>query len=271
MPYQAEQDTTIPKVIGTRKGPLGKTLVLKESINYATGAIVLEKDIDPDVLSRLEAGDDHLSTLLRYVDPAEARAIMAEQQAEFASQFTGEEEVLHLEERLAGDGPTADPTVEVEDGPGYEPPVETEGSGAENSTHVETGDQTIGQGTSEVEETAEQPAEADEQENETEVEAETVEEAAEGASESEGDADTEVADESDTSTEDQSDEQGSDTEAQETEAEGDTEASDTDADETEGDKFDAMDLVELRAAAKAADIKGRTKMKETELREALRA
>lgn len=254
MPYQAEQDVTIPKVIGTRMGPGDKRIELKESINYSTGVIVLEKDIDPAVLSRLEAGDDHLSTLLRYVDPAEARAIMAEQVAAFESQSTNGEEVLHNEERLAGDGPTADPSVVVETGPGYEEPaVEENAETPAEGTHVETADQTTGQGTEQDQEAQETVEEA----QTTDQEVETTEENADGASESEGEADTEVADEVEASTETQSSEQANTSDDQES--------------EVQGDKYDAMDFAALKAEAKERGIKGRSTMKEDQLREALRA
>lgn len=256
MPYQANQDVTIPKIIGSRPVAGGKRIGLKESINYVTGAVIFEKDIAPDVLARLENGsDDHLATLLTYVDPSEARAILDQQAQQFASQPTDEGEVLHQQEGPGG-SPTADPSVEVGAGPGYEPPVETEGAGTENSTVVETGDQTVGQGTSEpVEE------EGDAEVAESTEEQQTAEEDPEGESESTGETESEVNTEPESPDEAQSDEQGQEAEDQ---SHGDG------SPETQADKYDDMDLTELKAEAKERSIKGRTTMKEDALRAALR-
>lgn len=256
MPYQANQDVTIPKIVGSRPVAGGKRIGLKESINYVTGAVVFEKDIAPDVLARLENGsDDHLATLLTYVDPSEARAILDQQAQEFASQPTDEGEILHQQEGPGG-SPTADPSVEFGDGPGYEPPVEADDAGTEDSTHVETGDQTDDQGTSE-------PAEGDGNPDaaESTEEQQTAEEELAGESQSTGEVESEESTEVETADEAQPDEQGQEAE--------DQPKSDGSA-ETQADKYDDMDLTELKAEAKERSIKGRTTMKEDALRAALR-
>jgi hypothetical protein len=271
MPYQAERDATISKVIGTSRNAEGEKVAHYESVTYPAGSVVFEQNIAPHVLRRLEHGDDHLSSLLSYIDEAEARQLMGEQIQAAASQPVGEEEILHQEERLGSEGtippsPGVDP-AQVEEPPYEAPPAGVGDSGAsvgEVPEEVVTDDQTVGQGTG------------------TPEDGTTVEEASEGASESEGETTEEpgeqteseesadTIDEGQQNEQDQSDEvqekSSTDESDQESSSEGNNESNES---ETE-DQFSGLDKKTLLEAAKAAQISGRTKMDEDQLRAALR-
>lgn len=244
MPYQAEQDVTVPRCIGHREIPgTSERVELKESVNYPTGAVIFEKDMTPDVLTRLEQGDDHLSTLLRYIDAAEAQQILGRQVQAVASRPSEETEILHSEERLGGgadsSSPTVSPEVEVAQEPPYEaPPVSGKVSDSGTSDTTD-------------------PPSAEDQEVET-----TTEEETEGSTESDGDTEEEVIEETEVEAAEEST-----TEDQETGPAQDSEVQE----ETVTDKYDEMDLDELKADAKARKLSGRSKLKtEDALRTALR-
>lgn len=254
MPYQAEQDVTIPRCIGYREIP-GTTerVELKESANYPTGAVIFEKDMTPEVLARLEQGDDHLSTLLRYIDVAEARQILGHQVQSAASQSSPEDEILHSEERLGGGQDSSSPTVDPEVEVGVEPPYESPPAGGEVSDS----------GTSDMTD----PPSVETEETETAIEEETG-----GSTESSGESTDEVIEETEveaveeSSTDDQQNGQDPDTETQEEIPEAEA------TEEVTTDKFDEMDFDELKSVAKAQKLPGRSKLKtEDALRTALRA
>lgn len=133
MPYQAEKDATIPKVIATGVDDRGEATATYESITYATGAVIFETDIAPHVLSRLEDGsDDRLSAMLRFVDESEARRILAEQAGEeipeSQDQIRDQNERLTESPSIEPQAPTAEPTYEPEAPQEPEAPAEVAAS-----------------------------------------------------------------------------------------------------------------------------------------------
>lgn len=245
MPYQANRDATIPKVIGTTRNAENEKVAHYESVTYPEGSVVFEQDIAPHVLRRLEDGDDHLSSLLRYIDEAEARQILGQQAQDAASEPVDEGEILHQEERMgveAGGAPSAGPEFGTQEEPPYEaPPTGKGGSGAdvgeipeEIATTDETGSDDSG---TEVETTEE-------------VEQQTDAEAAEA-----------ISDDS------QKDGQGQSDEVQKDDVP--AESSSEETSEVE-DQFTGLDKKALLDKAKEAKIPKRIKMDEDQLRAALR-
>lgn len=65
MAYEVIKDVSIPKSIGPLTDKNGDIVgYQKEGHNYKVGAVILEDDISPDVLERLNDGDDHLAKFL---------------------------------------------------------------------------------------------------------------------------------------------------------------------------------------------------------------
>lgn len=272
MPYQAERDATIPKVIGKTRNPDGERVAHYESVTYSAGAIIFEEDIAPHVLRRLEEGDDHVSSLLRYVDEAEARKILREQAQEAASQPSGEREILHQEERL-GSSPSVEPETEVADAPPYEAPPT---SGATDGEQVVTEDQTVGQGTGGTEEDESTAEEEPEGTSEPDADSSGDTNADGGDEQEQGETESETSGDGDNSDEGQEEGKDQADDAQEESAEGNADEGETDETETStekptSDKFDEMSRKALLAEAKARKIAGRTKMNDDQLRQALRA
>lgn len=251
MPYQAEKDATIPRVIAEGKNDAGEVTATYESVTHAAGAVIYENDIAPHILRRLEEGDDHLSTLLRYIDDNEAREILGQQSAAVGA-GVAEEELLHEEERLGTDSPTIEPGLQ------NDPSAVEEVAEAAAEAAVEA--------STEEEEVAE---EVETEAVETEVPDEGVEE--ETTTE---EAESEIESVEETGTEETEVE-----EAEETEGDGSGGADEESADETEEveetiDAEDASDLdgmskQELNRVARSLNIPGRSKMKEEGLRQAI--
>jgi hypothetical protein len=102
VPYVAEQDVTVPRVIASGQNADGSTFYETDSVTYGEGAVVSDDQIAPDVLDRLESGDDeHLSSLLRHVSESEAKEIRASQaEAQgIAPEHEAEAEVLRQDGR----------------------------------------------------------------------------------------------------------------------------------------------------------------------------
>ena len=279
MPYQANRDATISKVIGTMRNAEGEKVAHYESVTYPEGAIVFEQDIAPHVLRRLEEGDDHLSSLLRYVDEAEARRILGSQIQDAASEPVDEGEILHQEERMgaeAGNSPSVGPEFNTQGEPPYEPPPAGKGDSGADTGDVpdeatgdgETGDE--GTGSTDDEATAEEASDgASDSEGstteETSTEATGDAEATETESSASGDSGDGQEDgqvQSDDAPEDESSTEGSDDSG----SDGESEAGESPVE----DEFSNLDKAGLLAAAKEAKIPKRTKMDEDQLRAALR-
>lgn len=247
MPYQAESDTTIPRVIGRRANAVGERVAVYESVNYATGAVIFEEDIAPHVLRRLEEGDDHLSSLLRYVDEAEAQNILAAQSG--GSRPAPETEVLRQEDQTLGSegtippSPAVGPEFEGDHPPPYEaPPVSGDVEVSDAGTSSEESPPSLPEAEQEAAEAAGEAGDTA-----------TAEETPEGASESDGAVEVE------------------DEVAEEAAAEDQEAGQDQAAETQEDDRFESMDRKALIAEAKEAKIPGRTKMSEDDLRTALRS
>lgn len=263
MPYQANRDATIPKIIGTTRNAEGERVAHYESVTYPAEAVVFEKEIAPHVLRRLEEGDDRLSSLLRYIDPAEAQQILGEQVQEVASLPSGEEEILHQEERMgaeASGAPSASPEFDTPEPPHEPPPAGKGDSGAqvgevpdETATIEETGDQGSGstEGETEAEGASDDASDAtgESEEPSTEVETQTDAEAADSS-----------ADEAQEDGQGQTDESQDDSSTE----------SESSSEETVEDEFSNLDKKGLLDKAKEAKIPKRTKMDEDQLRAALR-
>lgn len=98
MPYQAQADTSVPRVIARGEDAEGNEYVETESVVRVRGEVIDDSEIAPDVLERLENGDDdRLSGLLKQVSESEAKKIREEQGLEgvaVAPEHEAEAEVL---------------------------------------------------------------------------------------------------------------------------------------------------------------------------------
>lgn len=244
MPYQAEKDATITRVIASGTNAAGEATATYESVTYAAGAVLYENDIAPHIVRRLEEGDDHLSTLLRYIDDAEAREILAQQATDSGVDDEERDVLLHQDER-EGDAPT------------IEPGWDNETSATEEVALAEEPEEE-----STVEETADEP----ETEQAEEVEEETTETEAAETEEPEG-SEEEAADEEEVETDEAGDESGESTEEESTEESSDEQPAEETVPEED---LDSMSKRELNRKARALNIEGRTKMNEDQLRKAIR-
>jgi hypothetical protein len=98
MPYYIEKDTNLKRVVAEGVDNSGNPFRETESVVYPTGAVVYEQDIAPETLDRLKNGDnDHLNSLVSYIDEDEAAKILAErgQTPPVAPEHEAEAEVLH--------------------------------------------------------------------------------------------------------------------------------------------------------------------------------
>lgn len=96
MPYKVEADTTLPRVIASGRDPEGNEYRETESASYSEGQVVYEEDLAPDIVERLEGGDEHLSNLLTHISDDEAEKLRAAAAAgePIAPEHEAEAEVL---------------------------------------------------------------------------------------------------------------------------------------------------------------------------------
>lgn len=121
MPYVAEQDVTVPRVIATGVDPEGREYQETESVVYPAGAVIDDDQIAPVTQQALDDGDEHASSLLRHVSDSEADKIRAAQAAgAVAPEHEAEAEVFSQEgkdvltrDEVTSSNPNGDPPPAV--------------------------------------------------------------------------------------------------------------------------------------------------------------
>ena len=146
MPYVAEKDVNLPRVIARGTDPEGNEFTETESVVYAQGAVIQDDDIADDVRERLESGDDdHLSSLVSHVSESEAQDLLAQQGGgPVAPEHEAEAEVLYQDgqdvltrEEVVESNPNGDPPAVEEEVPDMSEGRDSEDPESIRSTEVD--------------------------------------------------------------------------------------------------------------------------------------